>query len=83
MKVMTIPASMRINAPTEPYTFFGHADNGHCTFVVHPDGSEKEVFANYGESYEIERVLKGYGFSSKTKQRYLLKIIQHERMLRM
>lgn len=59
----------------------GHKEKSQGSFVLPPDGTELEIFVNYGAGYELVRVRKGYSFLSddeRDKKKHLLKVIAHE-----
>jgi hypothetical protein len=53
----------------------GHSESAEGTFCVHADGSQVELFVNYGVQYEKVRVRKGYSFLSDFEKKALLDII--------
>jgi hypothetical protein len=57
----------------------GHAHESEGTFVVPSDGTEVELFVNYGSIYESVRIRKGYSFlSDDDAKESLLKRQEHE-----
>jgi len=55
----------------------GHAYNTHGRFVLPSDGTQREVYVNYGPGYEEVRVRKGYCFQPD-KMAHYKELIQHE-----
>jgi hypothetical protein len=56
----------------------GHANQSQGSFVVPADGSEVEVFVNYGLNYENVRIRKGYSFVSREERARVMDILSHE-----
>jgi hypothetical protein len=56
----------------------GHGNQAQGRFRVPTDGSEVELYVNYGESYEKARVRNGYSFVSDEKQARIKEKILHE-----
>lgn len=64
---------------TNVHYLLGHAFSAQGDFVVPSDGTEMEVFVNYGEGYEEVRVRKGYSFLPHgEKKSYFLNVIANE-----
>jgi len=56
----------------------GHANESQGEFVMPCDGSEVEVYINYGPGYEKVRVRKGYSFCSEQEKESILEELKDE-----
>ena len=74
--------SITIKAEHDPegsvHYLLGHANQSQGSFVVPPDGSELELFVNYGSDYENVRIRKGYSFVSRKEQARIKNHLLHE-----
>jgi hypothetical protein len=58
----------------------GHSNQEQGTFHLPADGSEVELFVNYGHRYEQVRVRNGYSFVSEKEQARIKEKILHEQV---